>query len=248
MTKLWFSIFDREIYQGPEPYFFEPEHYPFSQTIMSQTDVIYQELKEYLKKKQLDSYFNSSMVSKENTWKSISIKTWNVNIYENYRHFPKTLKVIESIPGLVSASYTLLEPGGHIIPHCGDTNGIFRCHLGLEIPGQIPECGFRVGDVWKSWNEGKILIFTDAHHHEAVNFTDKQRIIFLFDIIRDEYAHQKNKICATVLTSLFLQRRAERFKILYKAPVWFQKLMATLLVPAAGIAIPVRNFLYKYRK
>lgn len=246
--KLWFSLYDRNNYNGKEPFFFDPADFYFSEIIIQNYDVIYEELKEYLKHKQLPGYFNDSMVTTKNTWKTVAIRTWGIHLYENYKYFPKTLEVINSIPELVSASFNLLEPGGHIVPHCGDTNGIFRCHLGLKIPGSLPECGFRVGVEKKSWEEGKLLIFTDAHNHEAFNYTNENRFIFNFDVIRKEHISKKKWICATVLTSLFLQKRIAILKILSYLPHNFQLLGARILVPFAFTGVILRNLLYRYRK
>jgi len=245
--KLWFSIFNKENYKGSEPFFLNPNDYGFSKVICDNFSVINEELISYLKQNELQNYFNTTMVAKENTWKTISLKTWNVEIYENHTCFPKTLQLIKSIPGLVSASFNLLQPNGHIVPHCGDTNGIFRCHLGLNVPDEIPACGFRVGNEWRSWKNGKLLVFVDAHNHEAINNTNQNRYIFLFDIVREEVLAKKKFICATVLTSLFLQNWAEKINVLYKAPMWIQKLAAKTLIPFAFIAIPARNFIYKFK-
>jgi hypothetical protein len=246
--QLWYSIFDKNEYQGSEPNFFVPENYGFSKIICDNYDVISNELTEYLQTHQLQGYFNASMVAKANTWKTISLKTWDVEIYGHHKFFPKTNAIIRSVPGLVSASFNLLEPKGHIIPHCGDTNGIFRCHLGLSIPGKIPECGFRVKEEWRSWENGKLLVFVDANKHEAINNTDQNRFIFLFDVVRDEVLSKKRSICSTVLAGLFLQTWAEKIKILYKTPLLVQKVAGKLLAPCVYIAIPVRNAIYKLKK
>src|ERR1700747_3553535 len=119
--KLWFSIFDRNEYKGNEPCFFNPADYGFSKIILNNYSTISQELISYLQQHELESYFNSTMVAKENTWKTISLKWWEIKIYRHYKYFPKTLKIINKIPGLVSASFHLLVPHGHIVPHCGDT-------------------------------------------------------------------------------------------------------------------------------
>lgn len=245
MPKLWYSLFDRKDYKGSEPAFFDSNLYAFSKIIKTNYPAIEQELFEYLKSHQLQSYFNETMVASKNTWKTISLKTWNIELYENHKFFPKTLCAINSIPGLVSASFNLLEPKGHIVPHCGDTNGIFRCHLGLSIPAEIPQCGFRVKEEWRSWKKGELLIFTDANNHEAINLSDNNRYIFLFDIVREEFIEKKQIICATVITSLFMQKLAEKYNVLYKLPFIIQKIIARLLIPAAYIAIPIRNLLYK---
>jgi len=245
---IWFSLYDRKDYKGIEPSFYKTEELEFTRVFEDNYLVLKNELEEYLKRHNLQSYFNSSMVEKYGSWKTVSLRAWNINIYENYEFFPKTLAIINSIDGLVSASFNKLEPNGRIRAHCGDTNGIFRCHLGLDIPGTIPECGFRVKEEWRSWEEGKLLVFVDANNHEAVNNTNKDRFIFLFDIIRPEFRTSKNYICSTVMASLFLQKRVEGYEFLYKSPLWTQIVAGRLLMPFAFVATHVRNFLYKKRK
>jgi aspartyl/asparaginyl beta-hydroxylase (cupin superfamily) len=248
MKNIWFSVFDKNEYKGNEPNFFNPDNYPYFKTISDNYTVINEELLNYLQKNEMESYFNTTMVAKANSWKTISLKWWNVEIYNYQKNFPKTLKIIKSVPGLVSASFHLLEPKGHIVPHHGDTNGIFRCHLGLSIPGKIPECGFRVGNEWRSWENGKILVFMDANNHEAINNTNTNRFIFLFDVIRDEFRNKERSICATVLAGLFLQKSAETMPLLYKSPFWLQKIATRVLTPFAYITIPVRNILYIFKR
>ena len=243
--KLWFSIFDRSDYNRDEPCFFNPDDYSFSKIITDNYDIISGELTAYLQQHELEGYFNTTMVAKENTWKTISLKWWGMEIYKHHKYFSKTQQIINSIPGLVSASFNLLEPNGHIVPHCGDTNGIFRCHFGLSIPGKVPDCGFRVKNEWRSWENGKLLVFVDANNHEAINNTNQNRYIFLFDIIREEFIRKKRSISAIVITGLFLQKMAEKIKILYKLPVWIQKVFAYCLIPFAYIAIPIRNFIFR---
>lgn len=245
MKKLWFSLYDRNAYISDEPSFQKKNELNFTQFFESNYLVIKKELEVYLKNNNLQSYFNSSMVEENDTWKTISLKWWGINFYENAKHFPETLKIINSVDDLVSVSFNKLEPNGKIKPHCGDTNGIFRCHLGLEIPDVIPNCGFRVKEEWRSWEEGKLLVFIDALNHEAINLSNKHRFILLFDVIRPEFSHRKRYICATVISSLFIQKRAEGLKFLYKSPLWAQKLIGFLLMPFAFVAIRVRNFVFK---
>lgn len=246
---LWFSLFDRKDYEGNETPFYNAGDIEFAKFIEDSYLIIKTELDVYLKEHQLQSYFNSTMVEKKDSWKTVSLRSWDINIYEHYRFFPNTLKLINSVDGLVSASFNKLEPGGKIKAHCGDTNGIFRCHLGLEIPGTIPQCGFRVKDEWRSWEDGKLLVFVDANNHEAINLTDKDRFIFLFDVIRPEFKSKRKYICSTVITSLFLQKRVEGLPFLYKSPLWTQVIAGHILTPFAFVAARIRNFLYsKLRK
>lgn len=248
MSKLWYSIFDRNAFIGELPNFEDTSKYDYTKILEGNASIIKEELFNYLKTHELPSYFNTTMVETKNSWKTISLNAWDVEVYENYKYFPKTLAIIKSIPGVVSSSFSMLAPHAKIVPHCGDTNGIFRCHLGLSIPSKMPECGFRVGDEWRSWEEGKFLMFIDANNHEAINDSSQNRFIMIIDIIRPEFSTKKRWICATVLTSLFLQKIAEKITVLYKTPMKVQVAFAKSLVPLVYIAIPVRNFLYQLKK
>ncbi len=249
MSKLWFSLYDRGTYKGDEPSFYDTKDIKFTKLIEDNYTIIKSELEAYLKHHQLQTYFNASMVESFGTWKTISLKWWGINFNENYKFFPETIRIINSIDGLVSASFNKLEPNGKIKPHCGDTNAIYRCHLGIEVPDKIPVCGFRVREEWRSWEEGKVFVFVDAVNHEAINLSDRNRFIFSFDVIRPEFKNKSKYICAVVMTSLFLQNRAESLGFLYKLPLKLQHIIGTLLVPFAFLAIRVRNFLHfiKYK-
>lgn len=120
-------------------------------------------------------------------------------------HFPLTSSLLNKYPQIISASFNLLEPQSTILPHCGDTNAIYRCHLGLDIPAQLPDCGFRVNSEKRSWQNGEWLIFLDAYNHEAWNNSLQARYILVIDVMRDEFIEQKQAVCSTVLTSLFMQ-------------------------------------------
>jgi ornithine lipid ester-linked acyl 2-hydroxylase len=204
---LWFSIIDEQTYYGNEPSFYNPENYSWAKYILDHKEIIIQEFYKVLNTNNLfNPYFNHILTTKQNTWTTIGLKFWSINNYKNQFYFPQTTQLINSIPCLVSASFNKLSAMSSIEPHCGDTNGIFRCHLGIEIPGELPDCGFEVNNQQKSWGNNQLLIFCDAHKHKAWNNTQKDRYIFLFDIIREEYIPQKNKVISTVLSSLFIQK------------------------------------------
>lgn len=215
MQKLWFSIFDFSFnYKGNEPSFISAEGFDWAKELSGNVEKIREELAAYLQKKKLDSYFNSSMVSQKGTWKTIALKTWSIELYKNQTEFPFTTALLNKYPQIISASFNLLEPESSILPHCGDTNAIYRCHMGLEIPAPLPDCGFKVNAEERSWEYGKWLIFMDAYRHEAWNNTKKPRYIFLMDVLRDEFKPKKNRVVSTVLTSLFLQKRLEKYRFL----------------------------------
>ena len=218
---LWFSLYSRSkpYTLEAEPYY-DPTQFAWTSAFSSLLPEIEKELTIFLEKKNFLGYFNTAMVEQVNTWKTIPIKTWTINHVKNQAHFPSVVQLIQKYPELTSISFSLLEPHGKIKRHHGDTNGIFRCHLGIEIPAQLPGCGFEVSGVQTSWEKGKWLIFLDAHQHSAWNNTDQQRIIMIVDVVRPEFATKKNYIASTVLMALFLQRLPKLIRF-FLAPFGF---------------------------
>jgi aspartyl/asparaginyl beta-hydroxylase (cupin superfamily) len=247
MSKLWFSVYDFSFnYRGPEPAFADPGQFDWATDIANHTDDIDRELRSYIASHQLETYFNTSMVDKKNSWRTIALKTWNIVMFKNQKQFPVTSALINKYPQIVSASFNLLEPGSKILPHCGDTNAIYRCHLGLEVPAGLPETGFKVKEESRPWEKGKWIIFMDAYQHEAWNNSEGRRYIFLIDVVRDEFRDKTKTVCATVRTSLFIQKRLEIFNVDFSSYPRLIPATAKVLQPFIRIAIKLVNVLKVY--
>lgn len=95
---------------------------------------------------------------------------------------PTTTALVEAIPGMTTAGFSRLEPGTHIRPHCGYTDAVWRCHLGLT---EAAGCGLRVGPDTRGWAPGSLLVFDDTTEHEAWNRGDATRTVLLIDFKRD---------------------------------------------------------------
>lgn len=247
MSKLWFSIYDFSFnYRGTEPAFINPDNFKWAKELAANTGAIRAELQKYLEDNNLQSYFNTSMVTKKNSWRTIAMKTWGIELYKNQKKLPFTTSLLNKYPEIVSASFNLLEAKSRIKPHCGDTNAIYRCHLGIEIPSGLPEVGFRVKEESREWKNGEWMLFMDAYNHEAWNESDKPRYILLLDVMRDEYKSRKRHICATVLCSLFLQKRAEKFKFLLTTKPRLIYTIAFILQPFARFSAFLCNLFKVY--
>ena len=72
-------------------------------------EAIYVELKAYLENHDLIGYFIKSMVSRENSWKTIPLRTWGIQQFKNQKHFPITYSIIQKYPEITSSSFNLLE-------------------------------------------------------------------------------------------------------------------------------------------
>ncbi len=86
--------------------------------------------------------------------------------------------------------FSLLRAGARIAPHTGTHNARLICHLPLIVP---PDCGFRVGNQVRQWEEGKLLIFDDTIEHEAWNDSNQDRVVLIFDIWRPELSAQERE-------------------------------------------------------
>lgn len=116
------------------------------------------------------------------------------------------------------AALCLLEPQSAVLPHYGDTNTTIRCHLGIRVPAGLPECGIEVAGEKRPWENGKLLMFCDAHYHNVWNKTDNRRYIFTIDIMRNEYAQNTTRICSKVLAVYTLKYFDQRIKFINRVP------------------------------
>ena len=59
------------------------------------------------------------------------------------------------------------------------TNTRAIIHLPLVVP---PGCEFRVGGETRAWREGEAFAFDDTIEHEAINRSEKSRLVLIFDV------------------------------------------------------------------
>lgn len=79
-------------------------------------------------------------------------------------------------------TFSRLGPKAHITAHCAPSNHRLTAHLGLVVPTSTNEdatCRIRVGPEWRSWEQGKVLVFDDSFEHEVVNETNQERVVLL---------------------------------------------------------------------
>jgi ornithine lipid ester-linked acyl 2-hydroxylase len=166
---------------------------------------------------------------------------WGLKVSNKFkRKCPKTMQYLKKIPGLVSLSISQLAPNSTIAEHTGDTNAIVRCHLGIEVPASLPDCGLGVNGEQRSWAEGKWIVFNDAYKHTAWNNTGKRRIIIIADIIKPEFMDRKNIACAFILTR-HVSYIYHRVKLIAKMPVFLKTLLFGFFLSLIYVFKPVYN-------
>lgn len=250
MKPPWYIIEDYGIrdYVGNEPAFYDAKQFAWAAEIEANWQIIAQEFAPLINgidSGEMKPYYNTEIQFPPQKWKTLGLLFWGKKNKKNWTQYPQTTALLSKIPGLVGVSLSMLEAGAEIKPHGGETNGIIRCHLGLQIPETLPNCGFQVLDEQRSWEDGKLLLFTDAHEHKAWNKTDKNRFILLFDVIRPEFIDRKNEICRSVLAMLSMDFIARKFKLnfIYSASKKTQLLYFRLFKIAWWFYAPIHRFL-----
>lgn len=118
------------------------------------------------------------LLDKRTGWDIVGLYFLGVKIDLNCDLCPQTAAAVRAIPGLITAGFSRLAPGAHIIPHSGKPVGVLRCHMGMDVPER---CGLRVGDEIRRWENGKCLVFDDTSEHEAWNLDTRFRTVLLLD-------------------------------------------------------------------
>ena len=238
---LWFEIHG-ERFTGSEPAFYDPADFPWIKNLEDNWLVIRAELEALLAERQdrLKPYFiNLSFPPK--TWKTMGLYFWKYRNHRNCRDCPQTVKILESLPNMTGGSLSILEPGSNINPHHGDTNAIIRIHLALSTPAPLPVCGFQVGKEIRSWEDGKALMFCDAHPHTAWNRSDRRRLILIVDVMRPEFAAQTDAVCRSVLASYVVQVLWQHSALLRHAPRGFKLAVHFVIGSALRVFLPLQR-------
>lgn len=97
---------------------------------------------------------------------------------------PKTAALLDDIPGIMTAFFSILGPDKHIPAHRGYYRGLVRYHLAIRVPKDRTSCAIRVGNTVTHWTEGTGFFFDDTYRHEAWNKSSDVRVVLLLDVIR----------------------------------------------------------------
>lgn len=124
------------------------------------------------------------VLNQDDNWKTFFLFGFGVRATLNCERCPETVSILEKIPGMKTAFFSLLSPHKHIPAHKGIFKGLIRCHLGLIIPGNPGDCRMRIEKDNIFWEEGKAVVFDDTYEHEVWNNTEEVRVVLLLDVVR----------------------------------------------------------------
>jgi ornithine lipid ester-linked acyl 2-hydroxylase len=128
-----------------------------------------------------DITVDAKSITTDAGWKIFLLIAYGIKSEPNIALCPETWRIVQQIPGLKTAMFSVFEPGKRLPPHRGPYNGVLRLHLGLLVPEHDGNLEIRIGSEVRRWSEGSVLIFDDAYEHEAWNETDKPRVVLFVD-------------------------------------------------------------------
>ncbi|RAI04398.1 aspartyl beta-hydroxylase [Acuticoccus sediminis] len=123
-------------------------------------------------------------IIKTDGWKTYFFTAFGERADRNCERCPQTAALLDKIPDLEAAFFSILAPGSHIRAHRGVYKGLVRAHLGLVVPEPSKDCRMAVGDEMVYWKEGECVVFDDTYQHEVWNDTDGVRVVLLIDVHR----------------------------------------------------------------
>jgi aspartyl/asparaginyl beta-hydroxylase (cupin superfamily) len=168
----------------------DPRQLPWSKALESNWRVIRDELLALLPRVHdfpdtmaLQHSFKPQDAQAGDIWKAFILYDYGRKSQKSCERCPRTTAIIESIPSIVTALFSILGPRTHLPRHRGPYNGLLRYHLGLMVP-KSGTCQIQVGPNFAKWAEGESMVFDDSFPHEVWNDTDELRAVLFLDVIR----------------------------------------------------------------
>lgn len=206
-------------YGGIHPNYYNPDDFQWVKNLEEKYDEILSELGGLIEGKDEMPYnLNPPYLSSPGVWRNLYFMNFRWYNHKNCLKYPRTFAILKSIPNLSFAGITVLEPHSKVLPHIGETNAIIRCHYGLKVPGKYLDCGIMVNGEKRGQQNGKLLMFSDAHLHSAWNNTDDRRFVLVLDVVQEQFAHKSNWVCANALGALTIKFFDEKIPIIKHFP------------------------------
>ncbi|MDX1636727.1 MAG: aspartyl/asparaginyl beta-hydroxylase domain-containing protein [Balneolaceae bacterium] len=173
----------------PTTPFLDPELFAWTGRLEENWQVMREELDQILENKDFIPNFqdissDQKAITSDDNWKTYFLYGFGYKAELNCSRCPQTTELVESVPGMTTAFFSILEPGKHIPAHRGVYKGFIRYHLGLKVPEPKEKCRIRVQDEFAHWSEGESIMFDDTYDHEVWNDTDGVRVVLFMDIMR----------------------------------------------------------------
>ncbi len=120
----------------------------------------------------------------ESAWRTFFLHFyWADERFPHRAVCPRTVEIVERIPNVLQAFFSILEPKKSVPAHRGPGLHYLRYHTGLVVPANKPP-SIRVKDRHHTWKEGESLFFDDSYEHEVTNDSETPRVVLIVDVLR----------------------------------------------------------------
>lgn len=131
-----------------------------------------------------DISVDQASITDDDGWKTFFFVGYGFRSEANAERCPQTAALIDAIPGLTTAFFSILAPRKRIPEHRGPWRGVLRYHLALRVPEPAELAGISVGGETARWEEGRSLLFDDGYDHHAWNDSEEVRVVLFADVLR----------------------------------------------------------------
>ncbi|MGD2114195.1 MAG: aspartyl/asparaginyl beta-hydroxylase domain-containing protein [Acidobacteriota bacterium] len=140
----------------------------------------------------------------DDRWQAIYLFRGGAPVEASRELVPTTFRFMEEDLGdwlcpLLEMHFSMLSPHTRIPPHCDLWNFTINLHLAVSIP---EDCGIRVANETRQWDEGKCLLFDYSYRHQAWNDSDRHRICLLMDLWNPEVTAPEREALVALITEI----------------------------------------------
>jgi beta-hydroxylase len=165
------------------------ERFPWSKELERRAEEIRAEIEPLLVDREALPNFqeisrDQAEITDDDRWKTLFLYGYGYKTELASTLCPITTELVERVPGMVTAMFSILSPHKHIPAHRGPYKGVLRYHLGLIVPRRPEACRIRVGEEIRHWEQGAGMVFDDTFEHEVWNDTDELRAVLFLDVLR----------------------------------------------------------------
>jgi aspartate beta-hydroxylase/beta-hydroxylase len=132
---------------------------------------------------ELDAGQTGISAETESDWRVFMLYAMGEKPEPNRSKCPRTCAVLDRVPGLFQAFFSILDPAKHVPAHCGPYRGYLRYHLALKVP-ETKQPRIRIKDQYHTWKQGESVLFDDSWEHEVYNEADDVRVVLIVDVLR----------------------------------------------------------------
>lgn len=116
-------------------------------------------------------------------WSKFYLMWYGTTHNSAQRLCPKTLALLNQVPGIQGAMYSILPAGAELTLHSDPMASSLRYHLGLCTPNSA-DCFINVDGIECNWQDGEDFVFDETYPHYAKNNSNASRLILMCDVER----------------------------------------------------------------